>query len=262
MAKNKKERPEGESKKGSVVAVIIVILALLTWIAIFIFIVKLDIFGLGTMLRPALKDIPIINTILPDVEADEDAIGDEYRTLTEAVAKINELQAELDDVNADNSYLDRQVEALQAEVARLKVFEDDVLNFEQRVKNFDYKVVFNDKAPDIEEYRAFYEEINPETAEEIYRLVLELNQYDEGIKEQAAILVAMKPGQAAAALEESTADIELICKWLLCMKTDQSAAIMNKMDSLYAAKILRKMADMNEEKRANILSQMTYDEEQ
>ena len=68
----------------------------------------------------------------------------------------------------------------------------------------------------------------------------------------------MKPSQAAAALEESTADIGLIAEWLLAMKTSESAAILNKMDSLFVAKILRKMADMNEEALADIMSQINY----
>lgn len=262
MARKTRDNRDGEKKSGgSVIAVIIVILVVLTWLAIFIFMVKLDVFGLGTMLRPALKDIPVINMILPDMSDEDKSWNDKYpySSAAEYVARIQELEAELRDANADNSYLDRQVEGLEAEVARLKVFEDDVLAFEERVRNFNYMVVFNPKAPDIDEYRQFYEEINPETAAEIYELVIQRSMYDEGIKEQAAILVAMKPGQAAAALEESTADIELICNWLLCMDTDESAAIMNKMDSLFVAKILRKMADMNEADLADILEQMSYE---
>ncbi len=126
------------------------------------------------------------------------------------------------------------------------------------MERFDTMVVFNDRAPDLEEYVKFYEEINPDTAERLYQLAIQRLQYDEGIQEQANILKTMKPSQAAAALEESTADIGLIAEWLLAMKTSESAAILNKMDSLFVAKILRKMADMNEEALADIMSQINY----
>ena len=113
-------------------------------------------------------------------------------------------------------------------------------------------VVFNEKAPDISEYRKFYEEINPTTAEEIYRQVLEALAYDEAIQEEANRLVRMKPSNAAAILEEMKASIDLVAQYLLCMKTADSAAIMEKMDTLYAAHIMQKIADMNADKIAEI----------
>ena len=135
---------------------------------------------------------------------------------------------------------------LQNEIARLKVFEDDQAAFEERVKRFDVNVVYNSQAPDVEEYKKYYEEINPETAAEIYRQVVEQLEYDEAIKEKAKILKTMKPGNAAQMLQEMTADIEYSCKLLLCLKTDEAAAIMDKMDTLFRARIMQTMDDMDE----------------
>ena len=137
---------------------------------------------------------------------------------------------------------------LKTENTRLKTFEDDLKAFEERVERFEQYVVFNDKAPDVSEYKAFYESINPENAERLYSLVVELMQYDEGIVKQAELFANMKPGQAAAALEEMTADIEYITKILLAMKKDNATEIMNKMDALYVAKIMQRMDDLNNEK--------------
>lgn len=57
----------------------------------------------------------------------------------------------------------------------------------KRVEEFDKNVVFAEAAPDIEEYKKYYEEINPATAEEIYRQVVEQIQYDAAIVEYANI---------------------------------------------------------------------------
>ncbi len=51
--------------------------------------------------------------------------------------------------------------------------------------------------------------------------------------------------------------MELVAQYLLCMKVADSAAIMEKMDSLYAAHIMQKIADMNAEKLDEIMAQMS-----
>ena len=176
--------------------------------------------------------------------------------MTDAVNRIKELELLVDSLNAENEeYKTLNVE-LQAEVDRLRVFEDNQLAFEERVKDFEKNVVFNSKAPEIEEYKKYYEEINPANAEEIYRLVIESLKYDEAIEEKAKILKTMKPSQAAAVLEEMTADVEWIAKVLLTMKPEESAGILNKMDQLFAAKLFKKMSDMDEERYQSILSSM------
>lgn len=45
------------------------------------------------------------------------------------------------------------------------------------VKEFDEKVVFNKKAPDISEYEKYYQQIEPENAEDIYKQVIFKTQY-------------------------------------------------------------------------------------
>ena len=94
----------------------------------------------------------------------------------------------------ENGTYARRILELQAEVDRLRVFEDEYEAFEERVRRFDINVVYNSQAPDIEEYKKYYEEINPETAAEIYRQVVEQLQYDDAIKQKADLHKNMKPG--------------------------------------------------------------------
>jgi len=243
---NKEEKGEGIGSKIGTIVLIIIIVAV--WLAIFALLVKMDVGGMGTKLRPLIKDVPVLNLILPDAD-DETLIAENnypYKNIDEAVEVIKNLEAELDEMKQNADASSKRIIELQNEIARLKKFEDDQAAFEERVKRFDEQVVFNSNAPDIEEYKKFYEEINPENAEEIYRQVIEQLAYDNMIKEKADLIKNMKPAQAAAALEEMTADLEYTCKVLLSMKATEATPILDKMDSLFVARLLQTMHDMDE----------------
>lgn len=254
MARKKKDNEEKKKGGGKMVSVLIVFLILFIWVITFAFLIKMDVGNLGTSLRPLMKDVPVLKYLLPSVSPEQEAWEENYPydNMEEAVDRILELEAEVDKLMAENSAYQIRVSDLQAEVLRLRIFEDEQEAFAKRVKEFDRMVVLNEKAPELEEYRKFYEEINPETAEEIYRQVLEMLQYDEAIQTEAKRLTEMKPGNAAAILEEMTGSMELVASYLLCMKESESAAIVEKMDPLFAARVMQKIADMNEEKMSAI----------
>jgi len=246
---NELKEKSGDGVGSKIGTVIIVFLIVVIWLAIFALLIKMDVGGMGTTLRPLIKDVPVLNLILPDV-SDDVLIEEEnypYKNIKEAVEVIKNLENENATLNDTVSEYAKKILDLQAEVERLKAFEEEQLAFEERVKRFDANVVYNSKAPDIEEYKKYYEEINPETAAEIYRQVVEQLQYDESIKQKADLLKTMKPGNAAQVLEEMTADIEYTCKILLCMKVDEATAIMNKMDPLFVARLVQTMHDMDDE---------------
>lgn len=252
MAKKEKNNNPGsdeESVLSKIGTGIIVVLIIIIWLAIFALLIKMDVGGMGTTLRPLLKDVPVLNMILPDVP--DDVLIDEhnypYKNITEAVEVIKELEAKIDTLETENGTYARKILDLDAEVERLRAFEEEYAAFEERVRRFDINVVYNSQAPDISEYRKYYEEINPETAAEIYRQVVEQLQYEEAIKNKAAIIKTMKPANAASALEEMTADLEYTCKLLLTLKADEAAAIMDKMDPLFVARLMQTMHDMDVE---------------
>ena len=242
---------KGEGFGAKLGTALIVILIVLVWLAIFALLIKMDVGGVGTALTPLIKDVPGLKMILPGYTGEEDEYAHffddyPYKSVEEAVEYIKDLEKEMDRLEDTNGEYAKKILELQAEIDRLKVFEDEYEAFQERVKRFDVNVVYNSQAPSIEEYRKFYEEINPETAEEIYRQVIEQLQYDEMIKQKADLLRNMKPGNAAKVLEEMTADLEYTCKILLSMKVTEATEIMNKMDQLFVARLLQTMHDMDE----------------
>lgn len=259
MARKKNENEfdeQTEEKGGGFATVIWVALTIIVWLFIFCLLIKMDVGGIGNnILRPLIKDVPVLNLILPNV-SDEQLIWEQnypYRDITEAVDIIKELELKVDELEKANAAYPGQIAQLTAEIERLKPFEEQQLAFEKRVREFDINVVFNSQAPDIEEYKKYYEEINPETAEEIYRQVLEQLQYDESFQQKADYLKNMKPGTAAEVLQEMTADMQWICKVLACMKTTEATEIMNKMEPLFVARVLQTMQDMDDERYRSIL---------
>ena len=58
---NMEEKGEGIGSKIGTVVLIIIIVAV--WLAIFALLVKMDVGGMGTKLRPLIKDVPVLNLI-------------------------------------------------------------------------------------------------------------------------------------------------------------------------------------------------------
>ncbi len=256
MAKKDKEDvntapvTEGEEKEGvvsKIISVLIWLFIIVILLSIIIIFIKLDIGKIGSgVLRPILKDVPVVNLILPDVSdkivADEN--GYEYDNLNDAVDKIKELQQQIDGLQKTKAADDQSIADLSAEVARLKVFEDASNEFNQRVLDFDKNVVFNEKAPGIDEYAAYYEGINPENAAEIYRQVIEQQQIEERIKQEGERYAKMEPVAAASSLQIMTGDLDLVAQILMSMSTSKSALIMQEMEPDFCAKITKKMSLM------------------
>lgn len=250
MAKKKKndeidnvemDAPKKESSGNKIVTVLIALVIVLIWLAVFALLIKMDIGGFGSnVLTPVLKDVPIINRILPGYSSYEDSEGTKYKNLDEAMAKIQQLEDQIASMNSAGAANSDYIADLESENARLKTFEQEQEKFKQRVADFDEQVVFNDKAPSLEDYIAYYEQINPENAAILYQQAVEQLQIDQKIADQAKVFTNMDPASAAEVLEVMTGDLDLVCKILESMKAEQSAAILQEMSVEYAAKITKK----------------------
>lgn len=254
MARKKKDEieniteTENEKKGSKIVSFLIALVIVIIWLAAFALLIKMDVGGFGSrVLAPVLEDVPIINKILPGGGGYTDSEGNTYKSLDEAMARISELELQLDSMNSSGAANSDYIAQLEAEIARLKTFEEEQKAFEERVAAFDKEVVFADKAPDIEEYKKFYEGINEENAAKLYQQVIEQLQVDANMKEQGERFAKMDPAAAAQILSEMTGDLDLVCGILKSMKTQQSAEIIANMSSEFAAKVTKKMTLMDQE---------------
>lgn len=251
MAKKDKDAENnlnnGEDSAGSkLVTALIVLVIVVIWLFIFGVLIKLNVGNFGSdVLYPVLKDVPVLNWVLPEVEGNETAEeSGEYDNLTEANARIKELENQLATTKNSGEANGDEIEELKAEVKRLQKFEQNQNEFAKRVKEFDENVVYNDKAPDVEEYKTYYEGINPDNAEEIYREVCKKYEYGQEVKDQADMYGKMEPERAAAILEEMTNDLSLVASILDSMQASKSAAILQNMNATTAAQVTTKMTAM------------------
>ncbi|MEY8392066.1 hypothetical protein AALA98_11975 [Lachnospiraceae bacterium 45-W7] len=241
---NQEELPEEEESGSKLAVIFATIIFIIIWLAILALVIKMDIGGFGsTVLQPILKDVPYINKILPESAKEEPTVDAQYpyTTLNEAIERIKELEVELSNAQSKSQGSSDNVAQLQAEVERLKEFENQQAAFEQQKNEFYKEVVFNENAPDISEYKAYYESIDPANAEVLYKQVIQQQQGDAQIQDYVNTYASMKPKQAAALMEQMTDDLKLVAKILQNMDTDARAKILDAMDSQIAARLTKIM---------------------
>ena len=92
--KNKENKVSTDESTGSkIVTVLIVLVIVVIWLAIFGVLIKLDVGNFGSeVLYPVLKDVPVVNMILPEPAQNQSdtSTSKEYDNLTEANARIKE----------------------------------------------------------------------------------------------------------------------------------------------------------------------------
>ena len=214
--------------------------------AILCALVKLDVGGFGSgVLAPVLKNVPIINKILPDDgiknSEGEDIDVSGYSSLKQAVAEIEELEREINRLNEANDIKDQQILSQTEEIERLKTFEAKQVEFERIKNEFYNEVVYADNGPGADEYVKYYESMDPATAEILYKQVIVEEQEDAKVSEYAQAYSEMKPAAAAAIFESMTDDLELVAKILWQMEPDKRGAILGVMDEEIAAKLTKIM---------------------
>lgn len=233
------EELENEEGIGSkIVLVLVTLLIILIWLGIIVILIKFDVGGFGsTILRPIIKDVPYVNMILPEPDVLEDNTEYQYETIEDAVDRIKELENMLDEALGSNSTDAEKIAELEAQIAELQKYKEEQVYFEEIKEKFYEEVVFSASAPDIEEYKTYYESIDPENAEVLYKQVVEQLEYNAMVEDYAKTYSTMKAKEAAAIFDTMTDDFELVADILQNMSTSARADILGKMEPENAAKI-------------------------
>ncbi len=248
IAKREDELDDDDAGGLSVAMVTIIIIVI--WLAILALLIKLDVGGLGsTIMRPLIKDVPVLNMILPaesslgsnleDNPAEDPYMG--FETLDEAVAYIRQLEREMEEMKNNSGNDTARVQALEAEIERLKTFEKAQVEFQRIKDEFYNEVIYAENGPGLEAYQKYYESIDPERAESLYQQVIKQVEADREIQDYVAAYSAMKPKEAAGIFEAMTDDLALAARILENMDSDSRGKILGAMDEEVAAKITKLM---------------------
>lgn len=231
---------EQETVGGKLVVAFATLVIIAIWLGILALLVRLDVGGFGsTVLHPLLKDVPYVNKILPEVKPAENGEDADYpyQTVDEAIARIKELEGELEAVMQSDKDGSAKIEDLQSQVRKLKKYRDNEAAFETLRQQFYEEVVFGDNAPDISEYQKFYEAINPDNAEVLYKEVIEQQAYDSKVDDYVKTYSTMKPKEAAAIFDTMTDNLSLVRRILEKMTSANRANILAAMNQDTAAKL-------------------------
>ncbi len=241
MSKELKDK-ENNGNKG--IGIIMVVLIIVTWLSVMALLIKCDVGGFGTeVLRPVFKDVPIIKEILPEA-TDEEIIkesGYPYTNLKDALDRIAVLEASVGSKEAEIVKLTDQVTELQAEVSRLSVYEEEQENFEIKKTEFFNEIVYGENAPDTDIYVEWYNELDPEYAEQVYREIVAANTNDQQIIDLAKAYESMDPKDAAEILETMKYDLDTVALIMNNMSAESQGKILAEMDPEYAASVTKKL---------------------
>lgn len=241
------ERELDEQIDGSSASVVIVTLfIILIWLGILVLLVKMDVGGFGSnVLTPILKDVPVVNKILPSESTTETTKNEEayggYNSLKDAVEQIKTLEKQLDQAQSTNATYAEQIDTLKTEVQRLKTFEDNQVEFQKIKEQFYEEVVYAENGPGADEYRQYYEEMDPTTAEALYKQVIQTEAADKQMQEYANTFSNMQASEAAAILGNMTDNLDLAASILKNLDVSTRGAILGAMDSAIAARIVKIM---------------------
>lgn len=239
---NELKDKENGANKG--IGIIMVVLIIITWLSVMALLIKCDVGGFGTeVLRPVFKDVPIIKEILPEA-TDEEVIkesGYPYTNLKDALDRISVLESSIGSKEAEIVLLTDQVTELQAEVSRLSVYEQEQEEFELKKTEFFDEIVYGENAPDTDIYIEWYNELDPEYAEQVYREIVAANTNDQQIIDLAKAYESMDPKDAAKILETMNNDMDTVALIMNNMSTEAQGKILAEMDPEYAASVTKKL---------------------
>ncbi|MBD5540508.1 MAG: hypothetical protein HDR00_04835 [Lachnospiraceae bacterium] len=236
---------QDDEEGGGFSAFIVTAVIIIVWLGILALLIKLDVGGFGSnVLAPVISDVPVLNKILPKSTETEVSDGESYggyTNLKEAVDQIERLELQLEQAQSNINVDSEEIAQLKAEIERLSTFEANQIEF-QRIKNqFYQEVVYAEKGPGAEEYARYYETMDPETAQNLYKEVVAEEAVSKEIEDYAQAYSEMKPAEAAAIFEEMTNNLDLAARILGVMEPDDRGKILGKMDPEIAARITKIM---------------------
>ena len=247
---------------GGLATLLITLAIIFIWLVIMGILIKLDVGGFGSnVLAPILRDVPGLNSILPEgsvpkkeeeIPADAATEGTSAETtglssMEEANLYIKRLENELkSEMERSASYL-ASIEKLEAEVERLKPFEEAQTELEKEKNEFYSTIVFGDGSPDPEEYQKYYEMIQPDIAAQIYAQIIQDGVDDEDLADYVKAYSSAKPKEVAGIFDQMINEdvrgdsIRLVSRILGKMGADDRGKILQAMDESNAGKVTEYM---------------------
>ncbi len=241
-------------KRGFLAFLFPVLLAASIVFGVWGYFIKSNKFGLGEMFRDDLKNIPVLNRVLPpspDPEAAEymsdiqlaqkyeefrQKVKEMTRQLEEQKKIIENLQSYKDNEQKMLEEVSRQKTDNEKERERIEVeskkLEEEKLKFAEQIKSADE-----------EGFVAFFENMDKDIAAQIYEKIQRERMVDKEVKDFVKTFDSMEPASAAQLLEHmGLANMDLVANIMKLMKKQVVAEVLANMDPVFAANLADRMA--------------------
>lgn len=230
--KDKKNKKLKKEKKGKGFLVFLIIFILIC--GLFLVAVFLDLFNLRTVyFNNFISKIPFFSQFAITTEEEPEI------TYEEILSQNNILTLENEDLVNQILELEEVNENLIEENLRLSEFENNQMEFIAEKEAFDIMVANGEPY----DYTAYYESINPVTADEIYRELKGIEMETVELDDYISRYKNMKPSNTALILEELMAtDMDLVALILENLDSDTAGKIISAMSAENGAKITKRMA--------------------
>ena len=231
--KNKANRDRGGAVKWVILAFVLVLLAVL------IAVVGFNALNLrDRYLTDTLRNVPLVNRLLP---VEEEVVETTPATLQpntrELQARIDELEALLEESQDAERALSRRVEMHVEEILRLQEIEDNQLQFRADKEAFDRMIAMNDPAA----YANFYASIAPENAQTLGPQAESAANRAKEVTNFLKTIGAMEEKEAALMLTEMIrSDLDLVVSIIKDLPADFSGGILTAMEPRDAATIVKR----------------------
>ncbi|MGI6778758.1 MAG: MotE family protein [Acetivibrionales bacterium] len=261
MAKSKKDdtntrksTQKKENKKGSGVIfsiLMILLIALIITVVLggtFFIIIKKNVNGIAEKFREDIQSIPVLRLALPVPPDPEDP-----KYMTEEQIKLKYVEYR-DMAKKNQEEIDNSVERIRELETSLEEKDKTIQKFEQQkqeilqertkleedIKKFNEMVVNEDKSG----FAEFFEKIDRETAERLYKEILEQQKADEDARRFVQLYENMEPESAAAIFEQmGDSQMDLIIDILKTMKQKTASEILESMEISFASKVSEKLSE-------------------
>ena len=223
---------KSKRKKSYMIPVFFVVI-----LALIVVIIKLDIGKISSKyIAPKIENVPIIKHILPG--KNEQGLYDNHNKeqLVDIISG-NETEIQLAELKIQEQ-LD-QISGLESKIRDLEVFEEEYLNFKEEKRVFDAYIGNMDK----DEYVKYYQQMHPETAEEVYAQIIQVQQLTKEERKYSALISEMDETRAAKVLENLfQTDMDIILAILSNMETENASVILEEMDSKIASIVVKQLS--------------------
>jgi len=191
-------------------------------------------------LADRIANVPVLNRFLPDDtgETDGEEIAPPVKSSAELLAEIDALTTQLEQKDSQLASLRESVESYRIALISQSELARQMSEFNALKNEFNR----DNALKDTKLYQKYFEQINPETAADLYREAVGINQSDKEVKDYLNKIKGMDTKKIAKAMEDMiNTNMELIIKVLKAFDVDTASEIMNEMSATNAAAVMRQM---------------------